>query len=130
MTDRISQFIKYINISVRAFEQSIGASDGMIRRAINNHTDIQSKWITAIAENYPQIDLVWLITGKGEMINLDERSSHPAKNDKMLLDKIIELTKENTLLHQEINKLQEQKKYPIANYPTTYVAEQELKKKK
>ena len=68
MIERLSEFIKYLNISVRRFEQSISASDGMIRRAINNNTDIQSKWIQNISDKYPELNLGWLVTGKGEML--------------------------------------------------------------
>lgn len=68
MIERLSQFIQYQELSIRAFELSINASDGMIRRAISNKTDIQSKWLTVIAENYPDLNIDWLITGKGEMI--------------------------------------------------------------
>jgi Predicted transcriptional regulator len=59
-------------LSVRAFELSIGASDGMIRKAINNKTDIQSKWLTKISEIYPDINTEWLITGQGEMLRSSE----------------------------------------------------------
>lgn len=68
MIDRLEEFIKNQGISVRAFEQAISASDGMIRRAINNRTNIQSKWLCNIAENFPQLNLNWLITGQGEML--------------------------------------------------------------
>lgn len=68
MIERLSQFIQYQRVSVRAFEQSINASDGMIRRAIANKTDIQSKWLPIIAENYPDLNIEWLITGKGNMV--------------------------------------------------------------
>lgn len=68
MIERLSQFIQNQGISVRSFEQSIGASDGMIRRAINNHTDIQSKWLLPIADNFPHLNLDWLITGRGSML--------------------------------------------------------------
>ena len=68
MIERLGQFIQNQGLSVRAFEQSIGASDGMIRRAINNHTDIQSKWLLSIAENYPRLSIDWLITGRGSML--------------------------------------------------------------
>lgn len=68
MIERLEEFIKNQCISVRSFEQTISASDGMIRRAINNKTDIQSKWLSKIADNYPQLNLNWLITGKGSMI--------------------------------------------------------------
>lgn len=68
MIERLAQFIQALGISVRAFENSIAASDGMIRRAINHKSDIQSKWISSIAENYPQLNLEWLIIGRGSML--------------------------------------------------------------
>lgn len=68
MIGRLSEFIKNQRISVRAFEQKISASDGMVRRAINNNTDIQSRWLANIADSYPQLSMEWLITGKGEML--------------------------------------------------------------
>lgn len=68
MIERIEQFIRNQGLSVRAFEKTIDASDGMIRRAINNNTDIQSKWISLIAEKYPHINIEWLVTGKGSML--------------------------------------------------------------
>lgn len=69
MIGRLNEFIKYLDVSVRNFEQKISASDGMIRRAINNNTDIQSKWIKNIADIYPQLNIEWLITGQGNMLN-------------------------------------------------------------
>lgn len=79
MIERLAQFIQSQGLSVRAFELSIKASDGMIRRAINNRSDIQSKWIALIADNYPHLSLDWLVTGKGSMLRdsqtLDEKKS-------------------------------------------------------
>jgi hypothetical protein len=71
MTERLDQFIKNQALSVRSFEMSIGASDGMIRRAIKNHTDIQSKWLSVIADNYPNLSIDWLLTGRGSMLKSD-----------------------------------------------------------
>lgn len=68
MIERLKQFILNQDLSVRAFEQSISASDGMIRRAINNGTDIQCRWLSTIADNYPTLNLEWLITGRGCML--------------------------------------------------------------
>lgn len=68
MIDRIKQFIESQGISISAFEQKIGASDGMIRRAIKNKTDIQSKWLVLMSDNYPDLNTEWLITGTGDMI--------------------------------------------------------------
>ena len=48
MIERLAQFIQNQGLSVRAFELSIAASDGMIRRAINNKSDIQLRKIIRI----------------------------------------------------------------------------------
>lgn len=68
MIDRIKKIVDYENISIRAFEQKIGASNGLIRKAITNNTDIQGKWLSIIVENYPHINSEWLLTGSGEML--------------------------------------------------------------
>ncbi|RQO31911.1 hypothetical protein DBR32_03650 [Taibaiella sp. KBW10] len=49
-------------------EQLIGASKGVLSRALAKDTDIQSKWIIKIVENYPHYNAEWLLTGKGEML--------------------------------------------------------------
>lgn len=55
-------------ITIGALERRIGASKGVLSRAIANGTDIQAKWIQAIVENYPHISAEWLLTGNGDMI--------------------------------------------------------------
>jgi len=40
----------------------------MIRKAITNNTDIQSKWIVKIIDNFPTLNIEWLLTGKGNML--------------------------------------------------------------
>lgn len=49
-------------------EKSIGASAGVLSRAIKSGHDIQSKWLQLIIDNYHQLSVVWLMTGKGNMI--------------------------------------------------------------
>ena len=62
---RIEQIAINEGIKITAFEKSIGASKGVLSRAINNGTDIQSKWLQSIVENYPQYSEAWLLTGRG-----------------------------------------------------------------
>lgn len=56
-------------ITIGALERIIGASKGVLSRAISNGTDIQSKWLVAIVENYPQYSPRWLLTGQGNMMS-------------------------------------------------------------
>lgn len=72
IADRIAQIIKDKGISTRAFEMSIGASNGMIGRAVAKNTDIMSEWLSKIIEVYADISPEWLLTGNGPMLR-DER---------------------------------------------------------
>lgn len=66
---RISEIATTENITITALEKKIGASKGVLSRALNNNTDIQTKWIQAIVENYPLYNAAWLLTGQGNMYN-------------------------------------------------------------
>ena len=65
--DRIEQFAEKQGIKIGALEKKIGASKGVLSRAIAQKTDIQSKWLSKLVENFPQIDANWLLTGEGSM---------------------------------------------------------------
>lgn len=64
---RIVQFIENEGITLTFFEREIGASKGVLSRALRNNTDVQSKWLSIIVEKYPQLSPDWLLTGKGSM---------------------------------------------------------------
>lgn len=65
--DRIKTIADMEGITIGALERSIGASKGVLSRAIDKGTDIQAKWIVQIVENYPQYSTQWLLTGKGDI---------------------------------------------------------------
>ena len=56
---------------IAALETKLGASKGVLSRALRNDTDIQSKWLQIIVENYPDISPSWLLTGEGPMLKAD-----------------------------------------------------------
>lgn len=55
-------------ISITKLEQQLGASKGVLSRAISKDSDIQSKWIMKLVENYPQYNTEWILTGNGPML--------------------------------------------------------------
>lgn len=65
---RIQEIASHEGITIGALERKIGASKGVLSRAINNGTDIQSKWLQTIVENYPQYSARWLMIGAGDML--------------------------------------------------------------
>lgn len=107
MIERINEFIEYQGLSIRAFEQKISASNGLIRKAIANNTDIQSKWLTNIVENYPQINPEWLLTGKGAMLrepSQKETSSQTQQSNTEIIQVLLNKIEQQA---QEIGKLKE-----------------------
>lgn len=65
---RIQEIASNEGITIGAMERTIGASKGVLSRAINNGTDIQAKWLSIIVENYPRYSTGWLLTGAGSML--------------------------------------------------------------
>ena len=72
--DRLIQFIEYAGLSARQFDISIGAANGYTLRMKKNHASIGSDVIENIIRTYPQLDVVWLITGEGRMIKENVKS--------------------------------------------------------
>ena len=78
---RLQLFFSHQQVSIRQAEISIGASNGTLSRAIKRNTDIQSKWLIEIVKQYPALNVYWLLSGEGGMINL-ERKDHLEHFDK------------------------------------------------
>lgn len=76
---RIQELASNEGITIGALERVIGASKGVLSRAINNGTDIQSKWLQIIVENYPRYSADWLLSGKGEMLKATSTPKAPIK---------------------------------------------------
>ncbi|MDF2156248.1 hypothetical protein [Algoriphagus sp. CAU 1675] len=58
---------------MRTIEATIGSSNGTLSKAVGNDKDVQTKWISRFIEKYPEVNPVWLLTGKGGMLR-DENS--------------------------------------------------------
>ena len=63
---RLLQFIKTIGITQKAFEDTIDAGQGYIN---NISKSIGFEKLNAIKLSYPQLNIEWLLTGAGEMLD-------------------------------------------------------------
>jgi hypothetical protein len=93
--DRLMQFIKYVGLSARQFDLSIGASNGYTLRMKKNNASIGSDVIENILRVYPQLNVVWLITGEGEMLKKSEEDEildfdHLPKSRQQEIEDLIE----------------------------------------
>ena len=67
--DRLFVFINHAGLSARKFDMSIGASNGYSLRMKKNKASIGSDILEKIIQRYPELNINWLLTGKGSMIN-------------------------------------------------------------
>lgn len=68
IVNRLKTIAEKEGITITSLEQKIGASKGVLSRALKNNTDIQSKWVSIVVENYPQYNSFWVLTGKGPIL--------------------------------------------------------------
>lgn len=78
---RIEQIAINEGITLTALEKQIGASKAVLTRALNNNTDISTKWIKKIVDIYQRYNIEWIITGNGEMYKYSEYKNNPFKTD-------------------------------------------------
>lgn len=121
---RIQEISAKEGLTITAFERSIGASKGVLSRAINNGTDIQSKWIQTIVENYPLYSSRWLLTGKGEMLLQPTKENDEKNSDSpsYLIEKIADQAEEIGRLKARIEELERNKGDNAGDAPGSSIA--------
>lgn len=67
--ERIIQYIGYKNLSVSMFQYSIGVSNSYVQNISNSIGPLKLQKISAV---YPDLNINWLKTGEGEMLNDNE----------------------------------------------------------
>ena len=116
--DRIQAIARIEGLSINEMERIIGASKGVLSRAIKNDTDIQAKWVFALCENFTKFSPEWLLTGKGEPLCkrepvITENSDHAGIIKELVQiikekdEQIIEMATEIGELRAEIKQLKD-----------------------
>ncbi|MEY8848971.1 hypothetical protein AB9K26_09155 [Psychroserpens sp. XS_ASV72] len=78
---RIIELVSELKLSARQFDISIGAANGYTLRMKKNNASVGSDVIERIVKEYPQVNLVWLITGKGSMFIAEPKTKVNSKAD-------------------------------------------------
>ncbi len=74
--DRINEFIRFKNLSIKAFEEKIGSSNGSWNKAETISEDVLIRFL----ETFPEISLEWLFRGQGDMIQI-QQEAFPLERD-------------------------------------------------
>ena len=99
---RLVQYIKYIGKYVNAFEAEWGVSKNYIR---NTERYIKPEYLDKLMSDHPDIDLNWLIAGRGSMLlseteNLSENKTNLAKQNKKE-ERLFSIKEVNTILNKQ-----------------------------
>ncbi len=113
--NRIKQIIDYKSLSVRAFERLIGASNNSIQAAIKRNGSVKDDTLNKILHIVPEINPVWLLTGKGSMLKEDQNEimiGEPKTIHVNLTDHEKEIISNAFLIHpEEVLKIPAVKKW-------------------
>lgn len=108
MKERLLQFLAYQGISQRAFCRKIGMSENWVATMCST---CRNDTLDKIGESYPELNMKWLTSGEGDMLDappstseverllalLEEKDKQINEKDKQI-NSLIELI--NTLKHE------------------------------
>lgn len=98
--ERLIEFLKHEKISQRAFEISVGLSNGYVN---NIRVSIHPNTIQKIVLRYPHINEGWLLTGNGSMLKTDITNNNQLNTEGMTIeDELRELKNKVRFLEDQV----------------------------
>lgn len=74
MNNRIEQFMDYKGLSPSELADAIGVQRSNITHVLHGRNKPSFQFITKMLETFPEINAKWLLTGKGEMLAVEEKT--------------------------------------------------------
>ena len=68
MKDRLREFIDTQDVSITKLEAEISVARGTIARFLRGDGNFSAEILVKISERYPEINIDWLVTGRGSML--------------------------------------------------------------
>lgn len=119
LIDRLNHYLESKQITAYAFEKACGVGNGYLGKQAKGKGTVGSDILEKISEQYPDLNLVWLITGKGKMIILPSKD----KDSEPVME-----VKEEEAVYQARHKLITLLKEQLQMLESSLPAENPLKK--
>ena len=74
--ERIAMYLQFRAITPHSFERKIHLSNGYFSKQIKNLGSVGSDILVKIYNSYPDLNMLWVLTGEGQMI-LDDSEAQP-----------------------------------------------------
>ena len=99
--ERIAIFIHFKKITPHAFEQKIDLSNGYFSKQLKHLGSVGSDILIRIHETYTDLDILWVLTGEGQM--LKEEMLHNEHIDNSIIE---DFTNKYTNENKKLKKLE------------------------
>lgn len=91
--ERFFQYIEEKSIKPTVFERDNGLSNGYLATQLKRKGDLGERVLNTIVDSCTDINPIWLLTGKGEMLLQDENEVKNFSIDNQNIKRILELQK-------------------------------------
>ena len=106
--ERIAMYLQFRTISAHAFEKKIKLSNGYFSKQLKHLGSVGSDILIKIYLAYPELDILWILTGEGQMIKPETNLSQVVSSN-LAEDFTNKYTTENKrlkILENDFDKLQ------------------------
>ncbi len=76
VVDRLFKYLKYKNLNARNFEQACKVANGYLKKQQKGKGSIGSDIIERIHKQYFDLNILWLLSGKGDMLGEDPNANN------------------------------------------------------
>lgn len=77
--ERITIYLQFKSIAPYSFERKIRLSNGYVSKQLKHNGSVGSDILIRICEHYPDLNILWVLTGTGSMIlSPDDASAEPS----------------------------------------------------
>ncbi len=106
--ERISLYLQFRKISPHAFEKKIKLSNGYFSKQLRHLGSVGSDILIKIHFAYPDLDILWILIGDGQMIMKESRPTHVSQSNVVedISSKYTTENKKMKLLENDFDKLQ------------------------
>lgn len=106
--ERISLYLQFRKISPHAFEKKIKLSNGYFSKQLRHLGSVGSDILIKIHFAYPELDILWILIGEGQMIMKESRASHVSQSNVVedISSRYSTENKKMKLLENDFDKLQ------------------------
>jgi len=102
--NRLDKYLETKKIKPLEFERRCKISNGYFARQLKKGGSIGSDILERIAEGYPELNLIWLITGKGAMITAPPITTKEDEKSNMMVEEQQAKYERKTQLAHDIQK--------------------------